>query len=203
MDSPTLSACLLETQDGTAISGAVENGKTSIVWSRKLNTGDVQNNMIVSNSIISFSWAYHSTSIGSGSGSTTTYPQQTNFDQTNLNLVAGATVSTPSLPPSSSSNSFVSTNGDFQAIWVTSCDGNFITFTMVSAGTGWSGLGFSPSTPHSKSEMYACWIDTTGQVVVVDGYSNSFDMPDGDTQQDGVAISGSTGDTIGDWYCPT
>lgn len=47
------------------------------------------------------------------------------------------------------------------------------------------------ATPHVNSDMYAAWVDSTGQVVVVDGFSNSFDMPVDDTQQDGVPISGS------------
>lgn len=40
--------------------------------------------------------------------------------------------------------------------------------------------------------MYVAWVDSAGTVIILDTYSNIFDQPDYDSQQDLYGVSGSS-----------
>lgn len=62
---------------------------------------------------------------------------------------------------------------------------------MSSKGSGWIGIGLSLSSGHVNSDMYVGWVDSAGNVIVLDTFSNAFIQPVYGSQQDATDVSGS------------
>eukprot|EP00475_Leptophrys_vorax_P020428 TRINITY_DN2795_c0_g1_i3.p1 TRINITY_DN2795_c0_g1~~TRINITY_DN2795_c0_g1_i3.p1 ORF type:complete len:1418 (-),score=317.02 TRINITY_DN2795_c0_g1_i3:83-4336(-) len=175
-------------QDATAISSmkTTTGGLSSatgltIQWSRKLDTGDATNDYVISNAPLTFAWAYH-TDLPTGTGSNAQYMYHgASRDNTFLNFVGGGG------PVAGQTY----TSGKFSATWQIS--GTSITFNMSGQAVGWISVGFSAAgvDAHKGSDMIVGWVDTTGAVQIIDGFSSSQSQPTYDEQQDAIPISGT------------
>jgi hypothetical protein len=167
-------------QNANAISGSVSAAGLTVQWSRKLDTGDAANDAVISNAPVNFAWAYHSTAVPTGTGAGAQYLYHSQRGYSALSLLGTGAVVGPTY-----------TSGKFSTTWQIS--GNAITFNMTGQGVGWISVGFSAAgvDAHKGSDMIVGWIDSTGAVQIIDGFSAYQGQPVYDTQQDATAVSGT------------
>jgi len=177
-------------QNLEGISGSTSGGTTTITFTRRANTGDASQDVVISNTTaMNILWAYCS-SAGSGSGAGATYQEHTQdgTDLINFNPSGG----TPT-PGNGTNDTFSSPAGDFTLTWSLSADLSSITFTMTALTTGWLSFGISTTgqpSPHDNAQMYVAWV-SGGTTTLLDTTGNSpSSQPEYNAVQTPTLISG-------------
>jgi len=181
-------------QDLELLSASETGGMTSCTFRRLLSTGDLQDRSIKqAGGVSDIIWATHTTDdrlakhAKKGSGT--------------VDFALGGSVPTPSVPApivevkGLGKQPVCSSGGEFCLWWEFVNQSSAIQFTMESdKPTGYVSLGFGDILGvMAPADMYAGWVDTSGQGFFTDRYLPSgYDSPELDAQQDGVLVSAAS-----------
>eukprot|EP01124_Arcella_intermedia_P004549 TRINITY_DN1257_c0_g1_i11.p1 TRINITY_DN1257_c0_g1~~TRINITY_DN1257_c0_g1_i11.p1 ORF type:complete len:1135 (+),score=161.40 TRINITY_DN1257_c0_g1_i11:40-3444(+) len=199
-DSSSKILPIVDTTDNIlSFSGSQANGYTSIVFTRKLDTGDAQDYPITNVALmVAVAWAPTlPSSYAKRDAQVLTYDVHSAWDATKLNFFSTAPLPPP--PSGTVVNNTVNgtapkgnnqySNGQFKVSYEIDASETWVTFLMSAPTLGWISIGLNSRNNKMKTaDTYTGWI-TDGQVYFYDELSDSYGQPIKDTSQDAVVLA--------------
>lgn len=81
------------------------------------------------------------------------------------------------------------TAGAFTAKWSLLSDQTSMVFNLSCTTSGWIGIGWSLSAPHTNMDTVVGWMSSSGTALIYDGFSSSKAQPSQDASQDFLSYS--------------
>jgi predicted ferric reductase len=200
-------------QSARIVSASQTASTYTLVFDRSLDSTDANDVAIRLGTTLKLTWAYHLELKPTSSSIDAYYPEHTHRGSRMITIKASSTTPSPtrrlipSIAPSfatptivapvpsqppvvpthpplkNNSDSFSLTGDDnFYVTWKTTTSN--IQFTYDCKVSGWVGIGFDKSsTIHRSTDTYISWVMTSGQGVVLNGYSDRKTQPINDNEQ--------------------
>eukprot|EP01119_Soliformovum_irregulare_P018413 TRINITY_DN5635_c0_g1_i1.p1 TRINITY_DN5635_c0_g1~~TRINITY_DN5635_c0_g1_i1.p1 ORF type:complete len:913 (+),score=232.87 TRINITY_DN5635_c0_g1_i1:47-2785(+) len=179
--------------DATNVTGTESGGKTTITFTRKLDTGDAKD-FVIKDQTVFLIYAYQATDDTRTTKHTLYGLGRVNFLNSNSNGGSGSgnnsvPVGAPIVPADGAT--WASDDGNFQLQWKV-VDGT-IDVLVAAKTTGWFGCGFETDTSMEGSDYAIGWVES-GSSYMLDSFAPRYEQPASDTSIGGVndvTITGS------------
>ncbi|PRP84216.1 ferric reductase-like transmembrane protein [Planoprotostelium fungivorum] len=165
-------------------SGAARSNGMTLMFSRKLLTGDALDHDITSSPLTLMYALSQTPPVGQAYGKHSEFGCQTvDFPVTSLDTYVPP-VPVPTPPPANNTTpGKFSTNG-FSLEWVVK--GKFINFTMSAACQTYVSIGFNNQSNMMNADMIVGWVDSAGKAVLLDQWSLGNQLPVDDSARGGT-----------------
>jgi hypothetical protein len=190
-------------QDISNASCSLINGVLTVSFTRSLDTGDKEQDFVLRSGGQSVAVGWARGPNGAFAAENARFSFHSDFGDNTLDVVGSSLEylqSTPQItfstvmtnaPQKNDSKSVSAPDGNYIVSWINSEDQSSLTFTMSCNGAGWLAIGICDTSAHVNNDMYVGFIDSAGNVIVLDAFSNAETQPEYDSHQDVSVVSGA------------